>query len=286
MMKLRILVDNHTLIDRYFVGEPGLSIFIETDGTRILFDTGYSNVFLANADRMGLDLLGVDTVVLSHAHLDHTWGLQHLIQRHAEAAFEQAPAQRPALVAHPTVFDSRTVAGIGEIGALVSKENAAAWFDLRLSRQPVWLAPDLVFLGQIERVTDFEARTPIGRIHTAEGDEDDYLFDDSALVFKSADGLVIITGCAHAGICNTISQAMRVCGETRIADVIGGFHLLDPPQVQLEETVRYFQQRAAGAVHACHCTDLASKLALSQVAPVREVGVGLELSYPGANVPV
>ena len=117
-------MDNHTLIDRYFTGEPGLSIFIDTGKTRILFDTGYSNVFLANADRMGIDLLDLDAVVLSHAHLDHTWGLQHLIQRHAEAAFEHASAKRPALVAHPTVFDPRTVAGIGEIGSLVSKEKA------------------------------------------------------------------------------------------------------------------------------------------------------------------
>lgn len=283
-MKLNVLVDNNTLIDRYFIGEPGLSIFIEIDGVRILFDTGYSDAFLTNAARMGIDLLDIDIVVLSHAHLDHTWGLQHLIQRHAGAAFENRPARKPALVAHSTVFDRRTVAGFGEIGSLVSKAQAGVWFDLRLSRKPVWVHPDLVFLGQIERAYDFEARAPIGRVYTAEGARDDFILDDSALVFKSADGLVIITGCAHAGICNTIAQAMAVCRETRIADIIGGFHLLDPPQDQLEETIRHLKTWAPAAVHACHCTDLAAKLALSRAAPIKEVGVGLELVYPGAGL--
>jgi 7,8-dihydropterin-6-yl-methyl-4-(beta-D-ribofuranosyl)aminobenzene 5'-phosphate synthase len=283
MMKLRVLVDNNTLIDRYFTGEPGLSIFIEIDGTRVLFDTGYSNIFLANADRMGIDLLDVDTIVLSHAHLDHTWGLQHLIQRHAEAAFEQATARRPGLVAHPTVFDPRTVSGLGEIGSLVTREKAGTWFDLGLSREPVWLHPDLVFLGQIERTNDFEALSPIGQIHTAGGIEDDYLLDDSALAFRSAGGLVIVTGCSHAGICNIVTQAMAVCNETRIADIIGGFHLLDPPARQLEETVRHFGQWAPAAMHPCHCTDLGSMLALARVAPVQAVGVGLERVYPGAD---
>jgi len=278
-MKLRVLVDNNTLIDRYFAGEPGLSILIETGGTRILFDTGYSDIFLTNADRMGIDLLDVHTLVLSHAHLDHTWGLQHLIQRYAEAAFERAPFRRPELVAHPTVFDPRTFPGLGEIGSLVSRRKAGAWFDLGLSREPVWLTPDLVFLGQIERTNDFEARSPIGKIHTAQGIEDDYLLDDSALAFRSARGLVIVTGCSHAGICNIVTQAMAVCKETRIADIVGGFHLLDPPPAQLEKTVRQFAQWAPAAVHACHCTDLGSKLALSRAVPVKEVGVGLELSY-------
>lgn len=282
-MKLRVLVDNNTLIDRYFFAEPGLSLFIEIDGLRILFDTGYSHLFLGNARRMGIDPLQADMVVLSHAHLDHTWGLQHLIQRHAEAAFENRPAPRPTLVAHPTVFDPRSMPGLGPIGSLVSRKTAAAWFDLRLSAEPVWLHPDLVFLGQIDRTNDFEAGTPIGRIHTDQGEQDDYLLDDSALAYRSAQGLVIITGCAHAGICNTVAQAMAVCGETRIADILGGFHLLDPPRRQLEETVRTLKGWSPAAVHACHCTDLASKIALARGVPIREVGVGLALDYPGAT---
>ena len=278
-MKLRVLVDNNTLIDRYFLAEPGLSLHIEIGDQRILFDTGYSEIFLSNAAKMGVDLLDLDAVVLSHAHLDHTWGLGHLIQRRAEAGFEGAAANRPALLAHPEVFLPRTIDGLGEIGTMIDARTAGEWFELRLTADPVWLHPNLVFLGQIERTFAFEGQTPIGRIHGRAGPEPDFLLDDSALAFTSDRGLVVITGCAHAGICNTVAWAMKVCRETRIADIVGGFHLLDPPESQLAETVDCFRRWRPAAVHACHCTDYRSKLALSQVAPLEEVGVGLELSH-------
>ena len=90
---------------------------------------------------------------------------------------------------------------------------------------------------------------------------------------------MIISGCSHSGICNIIEQAMRVFGEQRILDVVGGFHLLDPPERQMRETVRYFEMAKPHEVHACHCTDLASKVALADVANLKEVGVGLDLEY-------
>lgn len=281
-LKLTVLVDNNTLIDRNFLAEPGVCYFIEIAGTRILFDVGYSDVFLHNAARMGLDLLDVDIVVLSHAHLDHTWGLQHLIRFQTDARFEGRKVKRPALVAHPSVFFPRVVPELGEIGCLLTAEKAAAFFDLRLSREPLDLVPGLTFLGEIDRIHPFEEAPPIGRIRMPSGEQDDDLRDDSALVFQAAEGLVVITGCAHAGICNTLSYAASVCRETRIRDVIGGFHLLAPPHYRLDETAAFFQKRAPQAVHACHCTDLQSKIALSRVAPLQEVGVGLTLTYQAA----
>lgn len=278
-MQLTVLVDNNTLIDRYFLAEPGVSYYIEIGETKVLFDTGYSDIFLRNATRMGIDLLDIDTLVLSHAHLDHTWGLQHLIQAFAERRFENRPAKRPALVAHPAVFDRRMVPGLGDIGCLVSKETAAQYFDLQLSREPRWLHPDLVFLGEIERGTDFEALIPLGRILRDGGETDDFLVDDSSLAFRSADGLVVITGCAHAGICNTVAQAMRICEDHRLADIIGGFHLLDPTREQLEKTVSQLADWQPERLHACHCTDFKSRLALARAAELQDVGVGLELVY-------
>ena len=165
---------------------------------------------------------------LSHAHLDHTWGLQHLIQAYAGRGFEHKPVKRPALVAHPSVFQRRFIPGLGDIGCLVSEETAGRYFDLQLTRNPRWLHPDLVFLGEIERVNDFEAGAPIGRIRQGDADSDDFLLDDSALAFRSSQGLVIIAGCSHAGICNTVTRAMNVCGDHRLVDIIGGFHLQNP----------------------------------------------------------
>jgi len=276
-VKLTVLVDNNTLIDRYFLAEPGVSYFIELDGLKILFDTGCSDIFMQNAAKMGIDLFDVDGVVLSHAHLDHTWGLQALIQAYAERQFEGRPAKRPSLVAHPTVFDRRVMPGVGDIGCLVSQETAGRYFDLHLTARPHWLHPDLAFLGEIERANDFEARAPIGRIWQNGIEADDYILDDSSLAYRSPHGLVIISGCAHAGICNTVAQAMQICGDNRIADIIGGFHLLDPVPEQLRQTVVQLSAWRPQKLHACHCTDLKSRIALSKVSDLEEVGVGLEL---------
>lgn len=286
-MKLTILVDNNTIIDRYLLGEPALSIFIESDGRRILFDTGYSEAFLNNAHKLGIDLLDVDDIILSHGHVDHTWGLMPLMRLFTEHNFENAALGKPArlnkprLIAHPAALESKTFAslGLGEIGSLFSAEKLEQLFSVLLSKEPVWLTGNLVFLGEIPRNNDFEGKTAIGTIVDGVSTPD-HLLDDTALACKTSQGLVVISGCAHAGICNTIEQAKRICNDERIVDVIGGFHLLNPDLKQLSGTLDYFSTLQPGTVHACHCTDLGAKIALAQVANLQDVGSGLALTYP------
>jgi len=277
-MRLTVLLDNNTLIDRYFCGEPGVSYFIEDEGKKILFDVGYSDVFIRNAQKMGLDLLNIDFLVLSHGHMDHTWGLDPLIRAYTEAAIEKIDHKRPAVIAHPLTFLTKTKNGLGEIGSIISKEKLSEHFRIRLSKDPVWLTERIVFLGEIERNNNFEAKIPIGKVK-ANYLEDDYLMEDSALAYRSSEGLVIITGCSHAGICNIVEHAKRICGEDRIVDIVGGLHLLDPSEEQMRGTLDYMKKLQPPEVHACHCTDLNSKIALSRVVNLREVGVGLKLEY-------
>ncbi|MFK5925344.1 MAG: MBL fold metallo-hydrolase [Desulfuromusa sp.] len=276
-MKITVLVDNNTLIDRYFLAEPGLSLLIEDDETTVLFDTGYSDIFLKNAFKMGKDLTNLDYLVLSHNHLDHTWGLEPLIRYFTELQIEQRPFKRPTLVAHPEIFVSVNAEGLGEVGCLLSEAKLAKHFPVQLSAQPKALSSKLTFLGEIPRRNDFEKNLTFGRKEGA--DEDDQVIDDSALVYHSRDGLIIITGCSHAGICNIIEYAKEVCGDHRVVDIIGGFHLLNPPAPQLKGTLAYLEALKPEAVHACHCTDLASKIALSGVISLKEVGIGLSITY-------
>ena len=278
-MKLTVLMDNNTLIDRYFLAEPGVSYLVEVDGKRILFDVGYSEAFITNARKLAIDLLDVDFVVLSHAHLDHTWGLIPLIRLYTEALIEGLPYKKPTLVTHPLTLSSRTYGDLTEAGSLLQEDKLSGYFHLELSREPVYLTERLVFLGEIERTNEFEARSPMGKILEAGVEKDDFLFDDSALAYKSPDGLVIITGCSHAGICNIVEYAKKVCGDHRVVDIIGGFHLLNPSEEQLQGTITYMESLHPGSVHACHCTDLNSKIALSKVVDLEEVGVGLTLEY-------
>lgn len=277
-MKLTVLLDNQTLIDRYFWAEPALSFLLEEDDKRILFDVGYSEALIQNAWRMNINLRVLDWVVLSHGHLDHTWGLGSLLRLYAEAEFQQLAQRRPTMIAHPDVLRSRLI-GSQEIGALVSEDKLSHHFQLSPSREPVWLTDKLLFLGEIPRRYDFEARDAIGEIDTPEGRRPDTLLDDSAIVFCSQKGLVIVVGCAHSGICNIVAYAQEITGIDHIVDIVGGLHLLDPSPEQLQGTLDMMAALKPDAIHACHCTDLRSKIALASVANVQEVGVGTKMIY-------
>ena len=278
-MKLTVLVDNNTLIDRYFFGEPGVSYYIEADGIKVLFDVGYSDIFIQNANKMSIDLLELDIIVLSHGHLDHTWGLDPLVRMYTEAGLEALPAKRPKLVAHPNALLPKRSEKVPQSGSLIGADALSAFTELKLSKVPFHLSENLVFLGEIERTNNFEAQEPHGKTLDNGIEKDDYLLDDSALAYKTESGLVIITGCSHSGICNIVEQAREVCGEQRVLDIIGGFHLMDPPQEQLQGTVEYLQDLNPRELHACHCTDLNSKIALAKAANLKEVGVGLTQEY-------
>ena len=268
-MKLTVLVDNNTLIDRYYCGEPAVCYFIEEDGQRILFDTGYSGLFLENARKLGLDLSTVSKVVFSHGHNDHTGGLMHLLKA--------CRSDSLTILAHPDAFEEKIESG-EPIGSPLSAEQIRGECRLQLSAKPVKLSERLTFLGEIPSSNDFERRSPIGKRRYNGCLEDDYVLDDTALVYQSGKGLCVITGCSHSGICNIIEYAKSVCGDDRIRSVIGGFHLFDD-DFRLAQTIAYFEKNRIAELYPCHCVSLAAKARIHQTVPVREVGVGMEIIW-------
>lgn len=225
-MKLTVLVDNNTLIDRYFLAEPGLCFHIQDGETNLLLDVGYSDIFLSNAQKMKVDLSMLDYIAISHGHLDHTWGLDPLIKYFTELVIENIPHKKPVVLGHPQTFTSVSSEGIAEFGSVISENKLSKHFELSLKKEPQWINESLVYLGEIPRKNDFESSETFGK---KEGEqENDLVPEDSALVYKSAKGLVIITGCSHSGICNIIEYAKKVCGEDKIFDIVGGLHLQKP----------------------------------------------------------
>jgi len=265
-----VLTDNNSIIDRYFLAEPALCFLIEEGGKKMLFDTGYSDVFIKNANKMNIKLADIDAVVLSHGHIDHTGGLHHLISIFMEEVFENRQMTKPDLICHEDTFRTKLIPGGIDVGSPVKEEQLGIYFNLRLTKGPLWITDKLVYLGGIPRLNDFENKKPIGN---------DYVLDDSAIVWKSGNGLVIVTGCSHSGICNIIEQAKAVCNEEKVIDIIGGFHLLNPSKEQLDGTIRCLTELKPKNVYACHCTDLKSKIALSKAVNIKELGVGMTLEY-------
>lgn len=280
-LSLTVLADNTTLTDRYFTGEPGLSFLLETAGKKILFDTGYSGVFLTNAEKMGICLRDLDYVILSHGHLDHTGGLVTLVRHLTEAKIESMTHRVPELIAHPRCFYPKEKLPLRNNGSILNEEEVRRQFPVKLSDKPLWITDDLVFLGEIPRTFAFEQSDPgKRRIILPDGrTEPDLLLEDSALVFRSGAGLIIISGCSHAGICNITEYAREVCEEQRVADVIGGLHLLSPDPQRLEGTGKYLRKLHLNALHACHCTSLAAKIILAKDCPLQEVGVGMKIEW-------
>ena len=277
-MKLTVLMDNNTFVDQYYLAEPGLSYEIQADGQYILFDAGYSDATLKNAEKMGRNWKNWGTIVISHGHADHTWGLIPLLQRYNEEAMKNKVLPKPTLMAHPEAFVSKWEGNM-ELGLNLTTDSLERVFQLEQSAAPCSITPRLFYLGQIPRTNDFENRQPFGTVTGKEGTTEDKVVDDTALAYKTDRGLVVITGCAHAGICNTIEKAKVVCREERILDVIGGFHLQQASEEVLSKTIAYLAAQQIRYLYAAHCTDLAAKVALSARLNVKEVGVGLELIY-------
>lgn len=266
-MKLTVLMDNNTYIDQYYLGEPAVSYYMEEGDARILLDCGYSDAFLKNASAMGIDLSNLTHIVCSHGHDDHTRGLQFLREQFDLSGVE--------IIAHPDCFFPRQEDGLG-FGAPYLAKEVAGFAKLRLSAEPVWITDRLVYLGQIADTFDFEVRHPIGRRQTEEGWQDDYCYDDTALAYKTDEGLFLITGCSHSGICNIIEHAKSLTGDDRIAGILGGFHLFDVDD-RLTATIDYLDGCQIRDFYPCHCVSLKAKAKMMEKLDVEEVGVGMKL---------
>ena len=254
-MKLTILVDNNTLIDQYYLGEPGFSLYIEEGEHKILFDTGYSDVAVRNAEKMGIDLNSIDTIVFSHGHNDHTGGLRYMLDM----------KQPVEIICHPNTAEEKHNLGV-DISCPVDLDKLPDNFSIHYSTQPVWITDKLVYLGEIER--NWQEVKPL---------EDDHLYDDSALAYVGNNGLFIITGCSHSGIINICEHAKKLTGEYRLEGVIGGFHILDNEGLA-EETAEYFEKEQVEKLYPCHCTDLQARIILAGKCPVQQTGVSQQLT--------
>ena len=245
--RITILVDNKA--NEGLVAEHGFSVWIEAAGRRLLFDTGQGPALAANAGKLGVALHAADTLVLSHGHYDHTGGVSLVI--------DSAPAAH--VYCHPAVTTPRYAIRNGAarpIGMPESARSALEWVPperLHWTTRPIEVAPGIGLTGPIPRLRAYE---DVGGpfFVDGEGKHSDPIDDDLALWIRTDTGLVVVAGCSHAGVINTLKYAQRLSGTSRIHVVLGGFHLGEASETRVARTMGALTALGPDLIVPCHCT--------------------------------
>jgi 7,8-dihydropterin-6-yl-methyl-4-(beta-D-ribofuranosyl)aminobenzene 5'-phosphate synthase len=255
--------------------EHGFSLLItvERAGQRrsLVFDFGYSpDGARRNADSLGVDLGEVEAAALSHGHFDHTGGLAEIMGRLPKGA---ELVMHPAVRRHPR-FSLHADGQRAALPHLLDAQLAQSQVTPTETREPYpLLGGQVIFLGEVPRVSEFEQ--PSGTmLYEAEGAEHiDAFEDDTGLAIRLADrGLIVISGCAHSGIINTIRHAQAVTGEEQVHTVLGGFHLTGMDEAtQIRPTVEALQAVEPRFVVPAHCTGRNAQQAIERTLPDRFV---------------
>ena len=243
-----------------FLAEWGLSILVETDEANVLLDTGQSISIGYNADTLGIDLSRIDKIVLSHGHHDHTGGLRQLLRKMKKEV---------EIIAHPDVWADKYHRRKGEKDRYVGMpfprqelESLGARFNL--TTKPVKISDNIMTTGEVPMVTDYEEIDSSLFVKEGDGWQPDKLLDDLSLIINTEQGLVIVLGCAHRGIINTLYHAQQLTGVKSVYAVLGGAHLFKTPEERLRRTIAALKELGVQRLGLCHCTGLPAASLLAQ----------------------
>jgi len=271
------LLEDYVGYETTFYGQHGISFLIEVvTGNmrrRILFDAGQSGKpILYNMGNLRLNPKEIDMIFLSHCHYDHTGGLVEILK---------AVGRKVPVVAHPNIFRRNLVKEekFRHVGIKETKEETekygAVWI---LDSQPRKLMEGIITTGEIpkaERV-DFEKEVTLG-LYTIEDGMliRDEMLDDISLVIQTGEGLVIVSGCSHAGIVSITNKSKQITGSPKVKAIIGGYHLIDAEDERIKKTVKSLKELEV-KIYTGHCTGLRAECEF-----LREFGVRFEKLHSG-----
>jgi 7,8-dihydropterin-6-yl-methyl-4-(beta-D-ribofuranosyl)aminobenzene 5'-phosphate synthase len=254
---LTVLIEDSVETDdeskRRLIAKHGLSILVEAKVNEakvcVLMDTGPSaEALLSNVDVIGVNLRKIDAIMLSHGHYDHTDGLIGVLQ---------SMGKRVPVLAHPKVFNPKFVVKpklrfTGSAFTLSTVENAGGV--PLLASNPVKVADGITTTGEIQRTTTYEKASGFLTVEDGRFKEDSIIGDQALVVNLKNKGLVVITGCAHAGVVNTVRHARKIMKTERVYAVLGGFHLIDADDERIQATVMDLAKFSPEFLGPCHCT--------------------------------
>jgi 7,8-dihydropterin-6-yl-methyl-4-(beta-D-ribofuranosyl)aminobenzene 5'-phosphate synthase len=272
--------ENGKTVD-FLRGEHGFSALVELrangNARRVLFDAGATpDGLIGNLDRLDLPPDSFEAIVFSHGHFDHVLGLDGVARRLGSSNLP--------VVLHPDFWTRRRLAAPNGAFDLPTPSRSAIeglGFTIIEDRRPSFLLDDrLLVTGEVERTTEFERGMPPAHQAWRDGgwQPDPLVHDDQAVVLHLRDkGLVVLTGCGHAGIVNIVRHAVRLTGVDRVHAVIGGFHLRGGPVV--DQTVAALAETPPAVMVPAHCTSWQAQIALAEAFPgvYQPGGVGTQI---------
>jgi 7,8-dihydropterin-6-yl-methyl-4-(beta-D-ribofuranosyl)aminobenzene 5'-phosphate synthase len=249
---ITVLVEN-SVNERDLKAEHGLSFHIETGSVRLLFDTGQSDLVVQNAQRLNIALNNLNAVVLSHGHYDHTGGLRAVLELSPKAKVFHHPAALAPKFVRTSGGKSRAL-GIRSANLDALHKHKGAKIETHTVTQ---IVEGIFVTGKIPRETPFENTG--GKFFL---DEDclqpDPLLDDQSLFFDTQNGVIVVLGCAHSGIVNTLNYIQELTEGRPIHCLIGGLHLLSANEERVEKTIEAFRRCNVKHLAPGHCTGLSA----------------------------
>ncbi len=260
-IRLTILCENSVdQVSPYgLLGEHGFSCHLQTPAGNFLFDTGGGMTIMNNAELLGIDFTRLQGIMFSHGHFDHTGGLRQVLEKTGKIP----------IYAHPDLFskhfskNSGKMHNIGIPWPQLELEELGA--DFKFSTTPQKVTPDLLLSGEVPRISKVETGDPNLLSLAEDGTQiTDPLHDDLSLFIHTDKGLVILLGCAHAGLLNIIDHAIKLTGERKIHMVLGGTHLKFCSEEQMAATLDRLEELDVDLIGASHCTGLRGARMLSE----------------------
>lgn len=268
-MSLTVVAEDSVLYESPYWGQHGVSFLVEAYHHNIrkntLVDVGQNHeALLHNMKEMNISPEIIDSIVLTHCHYDHTLGVVEMLRAIGK---EDLP-----VIAHPSIFrlnfiDNPYLRHVGVMQVDSRNQIEANGGTLYLTDDPFQLIPGLITTGEVKRQTDFEEVGIALKTINEEGKIIvDSMDDDISLVANFKDkGIVIITGCSHAGIVNIVKQAVEISEKEKIESIIGGFHLVEAPLDRIKKTVEALSEFDINTIFAGHCTGFRAQAELYHI---------------------
>ncbi len=250
-LKITVVVENSTR-KKELLAEHGLSFFIEYNGKKILFDTGQGMAFFHNAEKLGITLNDLDAIILSHGHYDHTGALKKICEENIHVP----------IFTHPNSFVKRySLHADNSLHCIGMKEELGNNLDLRLNENNCEIFKSFFLTGKIPLQNHFEDSG--GKFFLDKKcTQRDLIPDDQAVFIETPKGIVVVLGCSHSGIINTLNYIKKLSSLNKFYAVIGGMHLINANDYRIKNTITELNKLDIKTIYPAHCTGFDATLTL------------------------